>query len=550
MGGGDEKNDSSTSSELEKNISQTLGRGYNVFSDYITPSKVLPNQIIDLNLAEKKMGFSKKKIGHTRYLTKVGDSLQSYQKALSTSVKASYGIDKLFSASLSTTFSENLTGENKYSYASVHTTVEQYACSIRNVTEAGMPQLVECITPEFRASIEGFMENENFSPATLFGDYGTHVILGATFGGRYDYYKVYSRVKSTESYKLNVKLSASYSSSTGEDEEKTSIAGSTGLNTKNVDTSDISEYKTYTEILGGTNAFGSNLKDPDSYQKWISSVEPEANWTFIGFDASDNSIFPIWELIKAMGSGKPGDKYFEFAEKVGSGYVDYANEQNLKYKAAYQDWIDPTDIGKRCVWDFFNKTLTGDQLQSNLVIDREVTVGDDVKATVAYYALTEDLSNNVEDRKGYFEWIYVAYCDVYSDKVIVKDSTGKESVTTLAPVNEIVVDNNLEDLTKNSYTHTEKLHENSQTGTGYGGWMIGYKRGKSGAVRDVAIWNNTREATTKTLVGPSGGDFDSYGADNVGTSKSDTKGKKGQNLNEHMGTSYDNIFLYYYCDKQ
>ncbi|MBQ8013408.1 MAG: hypothetical protein IJ257_03290 [Treponema sp.] len=546
LGGGDEKNDSSTSSELEKNISQVLGRGYNVFSDYITPRKVLPNQIIDLNLVEKKMGFSKKKIGQTLYLTKVGDSLQSYQKALSTSVKVSYGIDKLFSASLSTTFSENLTGENKYSYASVHTTVQQYACSIRNVTEAGMPQLVECITPEFRASIEGFMKNENFSPATLFGEYGTHVILGATFGGRYDYYKVYSRVKSSETYKLNVKLSASYSSSTGEDEEKTSIAGSAGVNSKNVDTSDISEYKTYTEILGGTNAFGSDLKDPDSYQKWISSVEPEANWTLIGFDASDNSIFPIWELIKVMGSGKSGDKYFEFAEKVGSGYVDYAKEQNLKYQAAYADWTDPNDQGRQCVWDFLPQRLANDY-NSKPVIDKEVDLGNGLKANVAYYPIKQDLRHNAG---GDYEYIYVAYCDVYNDKVIVKDSTGKESVTTLPPVNEIVVDNVVEDLSSNSYTYTEKLHYDSQTGSSHGGWMIGFKRGKQGAVRDAYIWNNTTEHDVFTDRGPALGKYDTYGADEVGHSKSDMKGKRGQNINRYMGGSYDNMFIYYRCDQQ
>lgn len=75
--------------ELEGNVSQFLGRGYNVFGKYIAPEQVKPNQIIDLDLAKKKLGFSKKKIEEIKYKTNIGSSLSTYQSELSASVKAS-----------------------------------------------------------------------------------------------------------------------------------------------------------------------------------------------------------------------------------------------------------------------------------------------------------------------------------------------------------------------------------------------------------------------------------------------------------------------------
>lgn len=543
-GGGGSDSDLSS---LEETVSQCLGHGYNVFGNYINAKYVSPNPIIDFSLAQKKMGYSKKKIGRTVYQTKVGSSLQTYQRNLSTTVKASYGIDKLFSLSISTTFSSELTGSNNYSYASVHTNVEQYSYSMQNVTEAGMSKLVECISPNFRTSVESYMENADFTPEKLFNEYGTHVILGGTFGGRYDYYMVTSKVKSSESYKLNAKLSTSYSSKTGEDEDKTKIAASAGVNSKNVNTSDISEYKNYAEIIGGSNAFQGDLKDADTYQKWLASVESEENWRLIGFDEGSNynGILPVWELIKAMGSGKSGDRYYEFAAKLGKGYVEYEKAQNLKYQAAYADWTDPNNQGKQCVWGFLTQSLPNNYT-SKPVIEKEVDVGNGVKATVAYYPIREDLRHSAG---GNYEYIYVAYCYVYNDKIIVKDSVGKETITSLEPVNEIVVENVTQKLIEGGYEYTEKLHPDAGNGSSHGGWMLGFKRGKNGAARDVSIWNNTEERESYTYYGPGISGCDSYGAEEVGKSKEEMKGKEGQNINRYMGTSYDNMFVYYYCDK-
>lgn len=409
--------------ELEGNVSQFLGRGYNVFGKYIAPEQVKPNQIIDLDLAKKKLGFSKKKIEEIKYKTNIGSSLSTYQSELSASVKASFGIAKLFSASISESFSEQYTGENKYSYASVHTSVSKYTYDIKNVTEAGMPTLVECITPEFRASVKKFAgEADNFNPETLFNEYGTHVIVGATLGGRYDFYEVYNKVKASEVHKLGVKVTASFSDETGD----ANASASSGIDSKNVNTSEIQRQNIHTHIVGG-GTFSGSLSKSGTYEAWKNTLENKETWTLIGFDdvANYSGVLPIWELISAMGAD-----YHALAQKVSDGYVKYANEQNSKYAKAYEPWIDPNDTRPQYVWDVCTVATDG-PWQDNRVIYRKVNIGSG-EVDVAYYPIRFNLLEGT----GKYEYIYVAYCrlDESSKTVTVIDSTGDEKTTTLKPI--------------------------------------------------------------------------------------------------------------------
>lgn len=528
------------SAELGGNTSQFLGSGYNVFGYYIHPKYASTNKIIDLDLAKKKLGFSKKKIGETDYQIKVGDSLSTYQKKLSTSVNASFGIGKLFSSSLSADFGEEFTGSNKYSYASVHANVMQYVYSINNVTTAGLPTLAECITPGFRASVEKYIESgDDFKPELLFNEYGTHLITAGTFGGRYDYYKVYSRVKASESYKLNVKLSASYSSDTGKDEKETNIAASSGVNSNNVNTSDVSELNSKARIVGGENALKSDLNDPKSYQDWLSSLKSEETWTLIGFDegASNKGVLPIWELIEIMGTGKAGDKYYEFSKKVGAGYVEYAKEQNSKYAKADEAWRDPNDTGVQYVWDFhihrFPNNCFNEYYKDKLY--KEVEVRDGVKANVLYHIIGTDLRYNFG---GPYEYIFIAYCTVYSDRIVVKDSEGNDIETTLEPVSAIAVDRESE-LRNGGYNNiTDYLHDSP----GNADWRIGFKRSKSNAI--VEAYLNSSEVAK----GPAGDVHSSaavWDGNKQKVHRADNVAGKEQDLNKNLGSSSSDIHLWY-----
>ena len=153
--------DNKIADTLRPEISKTIGYGYNVFGNYISPKYVNTNPIIDFDVIEKKLGLTNKKIGRTVYQTKIGSDLSTYQTSLSACVKAHGGVSKVFSASLETTFSRDYTKNNESSYASMHTNVEQFSCSIKNVTEAGLIDLANCLSPAFLKSLEGYAASKN-----------------------------------------------------------------------------------------------------------------------------------------------------------------------------------------------------------------------------------------------------------------------------------------------------------------------------------------------------------------------------------------------------
>jgi len=113
------KTDVEIADTLRPEISKTIGYGYNVFGNYISPKYVNTNPIIDFDVIEKKLGLTNKKIGRTVYQTKIGSDLSTYQTSLSACVKAHAGVSKVFSASLETTFSKAYTKNNESSYASM-----------------------------------------------------------------------------------------------------------------------------------------------------------------------------------------------------------------------------------------------------------------------------------------------------------------------------------------------------------------------------------------------------------------------------------------------
>lgn len=564
---------------LRPEISKTIGYGYNVFGNYISPKYVNTNPIIDFDVIEKELGLINKKIGRTVYQTKIGSDLSTYQTSLSACVKAHAGVSKVFSASLETTFSKAYTKNNESSYASMHTNVEQFSCSIKNVTEAGLSKLANCLTPEFIASLEGYCRNPDFKPEKIFDEYGTHLIVGGTFGGRYDYYMATSKVKTSETYKLSAKLAAEYGQATNdkkgeeaagkdaedkkkEEDKKSGInaGGSISTDWKSINTSDVTRKQYFTEIVGGDNTRSADLKDAESYQKWLESVEPDKNWQFIGFNEgmNYNGIVPIWELIRAYGKimdeenkdpATAGNSsiYTVLSYEIEDGYPEYANEQNKKFQDAYKEWMDPEQTlssSDMYVWDVVVVNQEGkiSADSPNLSTDGGATIN--YNDTV-YYKIAIDMNKG---GGGDWVYLYVAYCFYKNGQVTLVKPDGTKFTTTKLPLNDrLIIENNASEIAGWGFTATEKLHGWKYTRDGHstGSWRIGYKRGTDTMIRDIIVIQNGSKGTGK---GPNG-DFTLYGADEYPDSKDKLKNKQGQNLNRYT-TGYDDTYISYYCDNR
>lgn len=573
--------DNKIADTLRPAISKTIGYGYNVFGNYISPKYIKTNQIIDFDVIEKEFGLINKKIGRTVYQTKIGSDLSTYQTSLSACVKAHAGVSKVFSASLETTFSRDYTKDNESSYASMHTNVEQFSCSIKNVTEVGLSKLANCLTPEFKASLEGYCTNP-FKPEQIFEEYGTHVIVGGTFGGRYDYYMATSKVKTSETYKLSAKLAAEYGQATNdkkgeeaagkdaedkkkEEDKKSGInaGGSISTDWKSINTSDVTRKQYFTEIVGGDNTLSADLKDAESYQKWLESVEPDKNWQLIGFNEgmNYNGIVPIWELIRAYGkimeeenknplTAGNSSMYTVLSYEIEDGYPEYANEQNKKFQDAYKEWMDPEKTlssSDMYVWDVVvvkqdGKICKISENGSNLSTDGGATIN--YNDTV-YYKIDTDMNKG---GGGDYVYLYVAYCFYKNGQVTLEKPDGTKFTTTKLPLNDrLIIENNASEIAGWGFTATEKLHGWNYTRDGHstGSWRIGYKRGTDTMIRDIIVIQNGSKGTGK---GPNG-DFTLYGADEYSDSKDSLKNKQGQNLNRWT-TGYVDTYISYYCDNR
>lgn len=574
--------DNKIADTLRPAISKTIGYGYNVFGNYISPKYIKTNQIIDFDVIEKEFGLINKKIGRTVYQTKIGSDLSTYQTSLSACVKAHAGVSKVFSASLETTFSRDYTKDNKSSYASMHTNVEQFSCSIKNVTEVGLSKLANCLTPEFIASLEGYCTNPNFKPEKIFDEYGTHLIVGGTFGGRYDYYMVTSKVKTSETYKLSAKLAAEYGQATNdkkgeeaagkdaedkkkEEDKKSGInaGGSISTDWKSINTSDVTRKNYFTEIVGGDNTLSADLKDAESYQKWLESVEPDKNWQLISFNEgmNYNGIVPIWELIRAYGkimeeenkdplTAGNSSMYTVLSDEIEEGYPEYAKVQNQKFQDAYKEWMDPEKTlssSDMYVWDVVvvkqdGKICKISENGSNLSTDGGATIN--YNDTV-YYKIDTDMNKG---GGGDYVYLYVAYCFYKNGQVTLVKPDGTKFTTTTLPLNDrIIIENNANEIAGWGFTATEKLHGWNYTRDGHstGSWRIGYKRGTDTMIRDIIVIQNGSKGTGK---GPNG-DFTLYGADEYSDSKDSLKNKQGQNLNRWT-TGYVDTYISYYCDNR
>lgn len=568
-------NSVSISTELQPAIKGTLGHGYNVFSQYINPTYVRPTRVLDYDKMVETFGLYNKRIARTTYQTRTGSNLSTYQKELSQTVKAHYGVSNVFSASLETNFGIENTGSNESSYASMHTNVEQFSSCLKNVTDASLSKVESCITDEFKQSVSGYIDelkNSKFDPKKIFNEYGTHVIIGGTYGGRYDYYLTTSRVKRSDTFKLSYKVAAEFGKATKDEKGKESGekdgqaksgGGSNSGTVGNVDTSDVQTKKTYAEVVGGKNAFSGDLKDPDTYQKWLESVEPEANWVLIGFDEGSNynGIIPIWEIVARMinegdSNSETNTNLKNLAVAIGEGYKKYADEQNEKYKAAYQEWVDPNTLGKKCVWDIRVGTVDGTiRVSPNTDGSTEIK-STDGGATVnynntVYYKLPVDLNRGASDK--IVTYLYVAYCYYSSSKgTQLEDANGEMHPTTLEPLNDMLITENiLHYISDNGYTATDKLHGWWYAGEGRstGSWRIGYKRGTSAPIRDVRVlidYGGREEAFTGH--GPDNNGFVCYGADEVDVKKENRKGKQGQDIGAYA-PGRDWTYIYYYCDQ-
>ena len=180
----------------------------------------------------------------------------------------------------------------------------------------------------------------------LVKDYGTHLVLRATLGGKLRFATTIDVSKVTGSYDLKTFAKLSYKSKLGEaggninDEFKSSF----DCNTSAIDTR--------VTAVGGTVEAANNVTDgkKESIEKWKNTLNEVENCKIVGIDKS--VLIPLWELVddrtpEGQTRKQAIKDYIELGGLMGRMSEDYRSNENYVCSTVSHIMLDqlPTGIG-------------------------------------------------------------------------------------------------------------------------------------------------------------------------------------------------------------
>ena len=180
----------------------------------------------------------------------------------------------------------------------------------------------------------------------LVKDYGTHLVLRATLGGKLRFATTIDVSKVTGSYDLKTFAKLSYKGKLGEaggninDEFKTSFnSNATAIDTR-------------VTAVGGTVEAANNVTDgkKESIDKWKSTLNEVENCKIVAID--NNVLIPLWELVDDRTAEGQARKqalkdYIELGGLLGRMSEDYRSNENYVCSTVSHIMLDqlPTGIG-------------------------------------------------------------------------------------------------------------------------------------------------------------------------------------------------------------
>lgn len=198
----------------------------------------------------------------------------------------------------------------------------------------------------------------------LVKDYGTHVIIAATLGGRLRSSTTYNVSKMTKEYDVEAYAKLSYSgivdasASVDEAYKNSYESNKSACNTTLTAWGANNELSTAVALARGEENVNSAVRD------WISDLnQNESSWQYIG-PAKKNDLVPIWELVK---SKSRRDSLQTFIEE--KRYLDNSTSYDLGV------------IGHLVDVDALDEELNDPDYQGTLI--RNVTIGKNNNKTIA-----------------------------------------------------------------------------------------------------------------------------------------------------------------------
>ena len=270
-----------------------LGYGYNTLEQYAN-AKSVKAEIFDTQrlVAMGKMGLSSP-LNNREEMVVTGSSVSELTNKLAVKANVSGGFGK-FKAEANSTFDMDYAQSSNYEYAIAYLNLVVGSAHF----DFTFGQLVgKYMTEEAYEDINGVTRYYSSSRANglknLVNDYGTHVIVNSTLGGRVKYSVQVDITNITSAYDIGAFAKAGYGSAfvTGSASIDEEFKASFNNNKKSISTS--------IHVEGGDDSLSKKLGSSGGFteeniEAWVQSVS-EDNMALVGFES--NSLVPLYELV-------------------------------------------------------------------------------------------------------------------------------------------------------------------------------------------------------------------------------------------------------------
>jgi hypothetical protein len=264
-----------------------LGWGYDIAGEYAKAGSI-KWQVLDFTKLDEAGRIIEQQLNPTTYKLDAGSTTTEYQTSMANSIgvsaDASY-MGAAFSAEVNHAFSSSRSESDAYTFATVRMVVpkKQY------VINGSVSELIPYLSEAFKHDLV------NMTPQELINDYGTHVMLGGSWGGRVDYNSSFQKraqvTKEEVSNLVKIKADATFGAASFNvgltNDQKTALESKFESS---------SESKTVI-IWGGDDAGGFQIANENNYQQWVASLSNPSTWIWYDFGPSSNHLRSITDFI-------------------------------------------------------------------------------------------------------------------------------------------------------------------------------------------------------------------------------------------------------------
>lgn len=388
-----------------------LGFGYNVIESPYYRSEDVKQCVLDIDkmAADGLVYEDLNNQTATSFSVDSGEDLHSYMRSMATS--AGMSTDSLFGGSLKVDFgldtSSKVDESKSFAKGSATLTRSKQYVMMSKVTYGTLRS--KYVYETFR---DNYLLNEKYSPADLFREFGTHIMLTVYLGGRLDMCYVYNNTQKESAMDITSKVEASFSFVEGQ--TSTDIKEKANSLVKN----STFKLKTYGGRVDVNMTTLENAKE--HYEDWAKSIQDAQYQVLIKAGRLDSTaeMFPIWMLIDPESSEANRRRYNaileEFNKQLEQAAKNLDNIQTVKKEVYIKNIYIGSKEGKNgdlAISDLLSKTT-----EELTIIRKDLNYGAGGDYIYLGYTTTTNPNEAIRD-------LVLVYGKDPADPIIYKDTT-------------------------------------------------------------------------------------------------------------------------------